>query len=352
MVDFILREMQPADSEHVAALMREDQDSTLTTHFLLDTYTVLTQGDTHKTIAIVAVAADHDGLAGLATVSFGQVQFEGQVLPYASLDSWQVGQRFRKQGLASRLVQATIDRAETDYGPSIVLRSGLAADNAASRATASKWAREFFEPLIGTVASMRKRQPSAMAGITVREARSNDYPEIVEKQNRFYADFNLYEPLTVESLSKILHYAPSSERLYHYWLAETQAGDILAGALLRRRSVLMVDTFNTSNLPLPLRLANMIFRMIPSDNTLREIGAENMWYAPGQAAVAKHFWKMLLWCLRDKGTNITVSYDPRGPLAQVLEPTPRLQPRFEIAFAIRGPVTMSPDRFVAVGSRR
>ncbi len=349
---FTLREMQPSDSGAVAGLMTEDGDSAITTHFLLDSYTVLTQADQHKTVVMVAEAPNADGLAGLATVSFGQVQFEGELLPFASLDSWQVAQRFRKQGLASHLVQATIDYAEAEYGKDIVLRSGLASDNDASRATARKWCREFFEPIQARISPVRKRPAPKMAGVVVREAQASDYAAIVQQQNAFYADYNLYEPLTVESLAAILAHAPSGECSFHYWIAETNSGDLLAGALLRRRGLLMVDRINMRKMPLPLRLGNLLVRIVPADNTLREIGVDGLWYAPGQVAAAKHFWKSLRWDLRSMGTSLSIAYDPRSPLAQVFESKSPLEPSFQIAFAIRGPVPMSPDRFVATTSRR
>ena len=349
-IQFALREMQPTDSKHVAELMTEDKHSFFNTHFILDTYTVLTQGDSHETRVIVAEAAGYDGLAGIATASFGQVQFEDQVLPFASLDSWQVAQRFRKQGLASRLVKATIDAAEAQFGEDIVLAAGLATTNDASRATASKWCREFFEPLQATVAPIRQRPPGPIAGITVREAHSEDFPQIVERQNAFYTDYNLYEPLTVESLQSILDHAPGGARMYHYWIAENAVGDILAGVLLRQRSVLMIEKVNA--MPLPLRLANLVMRFIPDDQTMRLITTQNLWYTSGQTDVARHFWQVLRWDLRDKGSSLSAGYDPRSLLAAVFKSRPPFQPRFHIALAIRGPVMMSPDRLVAAPPRR
>ena len=350
MTEFQIRSMQPSDSQAITALMLEDENSFMSTHFLLDAFTVMTQSDLQLTIGLVAEVAGHQGLAGLATASFGQVQFEGQVLPFASLDSWQVSLQFRQQGLASRLVQATIDAARAEFGPDMVLAAGLSTDNHASRATASKWCREFFEPLDAVVARTTTRPPRAAAGIEVREAQPGDYPAIVDQQNRFYQDYNLYTPLSVESLTRILDYSLTDAPMFHYRVAVNAQGDVLAGGLLRRRGLLMVDKVN--RLPLPLRLANMALHLLPSDGTIRSLGLNNLWFAPGQVAAARYLWAMLPWQMRDKGSTLVTAYDPRSPLAEVFTRRGLLFRGFHLAYAIYGPVPMSPERFVAAGSQR
>lgn len=347
--EFTLRDMQPGDSDQVAALMTEDESSMISTHFVLDSYTVLTQSDTLKTIAIVAEAPDAT-VAGLATATFGETQYEGQILPYASLDSWQVGINYRRQGLASRLVQATIERAEAEYGEDVVLRSGLAVNNDASRATASKWAREFFEPLEATILQTKQSAPRAMAGITLRPALPDDYAQIVERQNTYYADYNMYTPLSLSSLEQILTYSPGSSPIYHYWIAENKQGDILAGALLRQRGLLMVEKIN--GLPLPLRLLNMLARIVPSDNILRGISVATIWFDTNHLPASRYFVQALRWHARDLGSTLTFSYEPRNPVAELLRSRSPLQPRFKIAFAVRGPVLMSPERLIATSAAR
>jgi hypothetical protein len=247
-------------------------------------------------------------------------------------------------------VQATIERAQAEYGEDIVLRAGLAVTNDASRATASKWAREFFEPLDATIVRVRRRPPSPMQGVTVRAARPEDYTQIVERQNAYFADYNLYSPLSEASLQQILQHAPSGEPIYQYWIAEDAGAKFLAGVLLRQRGLLMIEKIN--HLPLPLRLLNMFAHMIPPDHIMRGIGVEAFWFAADQRALGHYFIETLRWQMRDKGSTFTFAFDPRNPIALLLQAKSPFQPRFQIAYALRGPVKMNPERLVAAGTAR
>jgi hypothetical protein len=112
----------------------------------------------------------------------------------------------------------------------------------------------------------------------------------------------------------------------------------------------MIDKVN--RLTLALRLMNAVMHLLPSDYTLRMISTTNLWFEPGQVAAAGHFWTMLRWHMRDKGSTLTTSYDPRSPLADVFPRKALFGPSFQVAYAIHGPVLMSPERLIAAGSRR
>ena len=346
---FTLREMQSEDSAGIANLITEP-DSDMTSRFVLDAYTVMVKQDTRQTVGVVAETNEFDGLVGLATVTFGTMRFEGEVLPYALLASLKVHEQFRKRGLGSRLARWRIDRAREAFGEQGVIITGMQSTNDASRGTATKWCRDFFEPLQVAPVPLRKRPPQPLAGITIREARTEDYEEIVEKQNQFYADYNLYEPVTAESLAEIVRYSPIDTPINQYFVAVNAGGDIMAGAKVRNQGQLIVDQLN--NPPTPIRLLNPILRLFPPDFVLRMAGLTNLWFVSGQEAAASYLWQSIRYLNRDSANVFAVNYDPRGPIEPILELKPWNQPRPQVTYALHGPVPLNQEKLVFVADRR
>ena len=118
MTTFQLREMQPADSAAVSKLVTE-MTGFMTTHFIVDAYHAMIECADLRTLAAVAEAEGHDGLAGIASVRFGECQFNGEVLPFAFLDSLKVDERFRRQGLGVAATRITAAREERPARPAL-----------------------------------------------------------------------------------------------------------------------------------------------------------------------------------------------------------------------------------------
>jgi GNAT superfamily N-acetyltransferase len=188
-----LRAMQPSDGVAVGKLMA-DPGGFITTHFLIEAYTAIMAGSEDRTIGVVAECEGYDGLIGMSTLRFGQGQYNGQLLPFAGLDSLQVEREFRGQGLGRQLVEWCVRRARAEYGDACVLFSGTTTDNQASRATLKKWGPEFIEPIHVAIMPVRHRPPQTIPGITVREAEAAEYEEFAAKQNAFYQNYNAYPP--------------------------------------------------------------------------------------------------------------------------------------------------------------
>jgi predicted N-acetyltransferase YhbS len=347
MSNFVLREMQPADSPALLALVQDMSDTqgmSMTTLYQLDAYDALVHADPHRTIGVVAEAEGMDGLAGMATITFSEVQFEGQMLTCGYLANLKVHQNFRRQGLGWGLAKWRVDRARADYGEDVAILTGMLTSNDASRATASKWAREFFQPVKQFIGVPMGAAPAPIPGLTIRRAGLTDLAQIADKQNAFFQQANFYEAQTADMLAAWLNYTPVDSPVHEYLVVVNKTGEIVAGCAVKLRYKLMVDRFD--NPPPPVRA------MLPPDLILREASAKEFWFAPGQLAAAQYLWASLPFVYQGTVENVSAGFDPRGPLADVFPPMPDFLPRIEIALAIHGPAPMSPDRFIASPGRR
>lgn len=347
MNNFSLREMQPTDSEELGKIITDT--SGMVTEFVIDPFQAMMIDDQHRNVGVVAEAEGYEGLVGLAIVSFGEMQFEGEILPYAHLSSLKVREDFRKQGLGARLAQWRVERARNEFGEQGVITTGMLSSNLASRNTAKKWCREYFEPLSLTISPIRKKAPSTVAGMTVREAEINELEEIVAKQNQFYKAYNLYSPQSPENLSRMLYQSPLNKPLNCYHVVVDQAGNIIAGAKARNRSLLMVDRMLDA--PLPMRLVNSFLHIMPSDFTIRGVDIESLWYLPGASHAAAYLWEFMRWHYRDTASMISMPHEMRTPLIEVLPKNAWYIPKIQVTLAIHGPKKMSPERLVYASPR-
>jgi len=335
MTTFTLREMRPSDGAALQRLMGNDPESpgmSLTTRFLVDPYTAWTALKPDL-LGVVAEAADTDELVGTATVSFETIQFEGRALRVAHLENLKVHHAYRGQGLGTRLAQWRIERAQERYGADVTVMSGTTKDNTPSLATMKKWCNQFFGPLRVLPHTPRFEPPPPLAGISIRPATPDDYPAIVQQSNQFYADYNLYPPLTVDSLAARLG---AALKVYDYQVAVDAQNRLVAGTMISERARLLVDEF--VNAPPEMRPT------LPPDGILRALEVGMTWFEDVDAA--RQLWQTIRWAYRERVNNPIANYDPRGPLAAVFETEPGPVPPVEIVLAIRAPLTLNTDRLL------
>ncbi len=191
---------------------------------------------------------------------------------------------------------------------------------------------------------VRQRPPQTDSGITVREAEPHEYDEFAAKQNTFYENYNAYTPTDADTIAKLVDMSPGSKRVYHFFVALDPSGNLLAGARAWFRGLLKADKIN--NLPLPIRVMNSIFHLVPSDYIIRDISVNGFWYELDKLDVAQKLWEEMRWQCREHGTTLVISFDPRDPARNVVKLKPWHQPRPEIVIAVQGPTPIDRDRLL------
>jgi predicted N-acetyltransferase YhbS len=344
MVDpkYNLRAMEPSDAHAVSQLITEF-DGDLVTRFLVDPYQAIRFGTEFQTLGVVVECEGVDGLVGMGTVRFGKVQFNGELFPFAFLDGLKVKSEFRGHGLGYRIAQWRIQKARETLGDRCVLATGMLYDNYASHAVAAKWCREFAESALHImILPVRTSPPNLSSGVTVREVELHEYEEFAARQNRFYKDYHLYSPSSVDSMTNALGVSVEGRNPYRYFAAVDKNGNLLAGAQIWARGMLKSDTINHPSAP--LRAMNSILHLLPPDFTIRDIAVNGLWYEPGQLDAARFLWESIRWECGDQGTTITAGFDPRDPARLAITLHPWHQPRPQITLAIHGPEPMDRSR--------
>jgi GNAT superfamily N-acetyltransferase len=296
---------------------------------------------------VVAEPTDSPGtLVGMGLVSFGRCRFEGEERPYALLSSLKVHPQYRRQGVAARLATWRIEEARGRVGRDGVILANIQKNNTGSIANARKWATQIAGQFVVSVNPMRARAPRAKGAmdISVRVAREGDLPEIVAGLNRFYGDHNLSRADTVESLRDWLRNTPFADPFRHYLVAVTSAGQIIAGVALTEECRLR--TMVVGHMPTAMRVASRLLRLLPPDGVVREVLAERLWFAPGQAAAARHLWEGVRWQWRGRGTTLMAFFDPRGPLPGVIR-QPLWVPRGRSTLALNAPVPLREETLLS-----
>jgi len=335
--DVTLRPMSPQDGPALARLSAESPDTgqiTFTSRYVVDACTAL-GALWEDSAVVVAEPEDAPGrLVGVGLVSFGRCQFEGDVFPYAILNSLKVHPQYRRQGIASRLASWRIEEARKQVGPEGILLANIQKGNEGSVANARKWARQITGQLITGVCRMRPAPPAPLPGVSVRAATPEDMAEAAAGMDQFYKGFNFYQPHPAESLTAWLSRSPFSTPFRHYVVATSAAGEILAGVALTEECRLRIT--EVGRLPGWMRLVNRFVGLVPADGILREIPTDRLWFLPGQLPAARHLWETLRYDWRERGTALMASYDPRGPLPAVYR-LPAYMPRGTSTVAVSAP---------------
>jgi GNAT superfamily N-acetyltransferase len=344
-----LREMGPGDGPGLERLNRETPDTgrvAFFTQFLYDPYEVLRALHPNM-VGVVAEASDHDGLVGMGLAHFGECQYEGELLPYAYLNSLSVHPEYRRRGIASRLGLWRAEAARRQFeqaGKEGVIFAGIQGGNTWSLQTAVKWSNGRIDgrSQVGIV-RMRTSQPKQVDGLLVRPATDGECAEIAEKQSRFYQHYNLYPPQTADELKAWRSARVLGHTVHEYMVAVDRAGNIQAGMALTARGELTID--HVVRLPGVIRLANMFLKVIPPGGVTRRISAERIWCAPGQVGAGRFLWESARWLWRERGTNLMTFFDPRSPVAQMVT-LPRFAPKSTGSIVLHTPTPVQEGRLV------
>ncbi|MBZ9753464.1 GNAT family N-acetyltransferase [Deinococcus sp. HMF7604] len=295
--------------------------------------------DAHTAVAVNEQAQ----LSGTGTVSFSTLRVHDQLLPSAYLSALAVHPAHRHRGVARTLAAWRFQVAQERLGDTSVVYALIQQGNEGSLRTARTWQPEVLGRVVVAPVPVRTRPVPARAGLRVRSVTPDDWPEVAAGLKAFNAAFALAPETTALELSQW-----QAERLMgypwrHYLVVTDDLGTILAGVgmtELARHSVLRV-----SAMPLALRWLNAAVRVVPPDGALRLLQVEKAFVLPGQEAAGQYLMQSARWLWRDLGSHLSVTFDPRGPLAQMYA-LPRWLPTTELRVALRAPGHLAEDALV------
>lgn len=329
MEDFRLRTMEPGDGASFSALAEAAPDGGLVTFFpryLIDPYTHLVCEDP-ATTAVVVTHPEHPGIVGAGLVTLLDAYLGGTLHRAAYLSSLLVHPRVRRRGVATRIAAWRIQHARAQAGDDVVIFANIQQGNTASEGNAYKWATQFLPGPVVTPLPVLPKPPANPGGWAVRPAEDAELPQLAERANTFYAEYNLHVP--VEEAHKAM------EPPHTQWMvAVDENGEIAAGVVLQetfRESELVVQ-----HMPLAIRMANVFLKAIPPDGVLKQATLSYLWYVPGAESAARYLVKRLRHDWRNACKVLVFTYDRRSPLHDLLDITP-WQPTTALNVALYSP---------------
>ena len=324
----VLQDMEPGDGQAIAELAAccpETGYLSVYERFRVDPGSVF-RAESEAVDAVVARAPDASGVIGCALISYGRRTHDGEVIPAALIHDLKVHPAHRGQGVSSALVRWCHERAIARMGREALVLAFIQRGNQGSfRAFARAGIHGGPRFCVGMV-KMRRRPPR-LQPYEVRPATRAELAGIAAELARFYQGHDLHAPQSEASLADWLARSPLPEPIHEYWVATDRAGSLLAGMSLTWRGRVAQMCF--APLPLPVRAANQVLRLVPPDRRVRVLIADKMWFRPGAERAGRYLWESVRWRGRDGADVLRASFDPRGPVSALMALPPWL-PRASI----------------------
>lgn len=343
MVDFTLRPMEATDGPAIGALMRDEAQTTtvsLTTHYRYDVHDALLAQ--HPSLfGVVAVRAGDPAIVGVATAFLDEVMIGGDAHPVAYLENLKVRGDVRRQGLGARLAAWRIDEARRRFGGEGVIMAGIEASNAASLATANRWATQVLGPVRIVIANTTARA-RASRGIEIRPLVDGDVTPVIDALETFYGGYDLVPRMTATKLAAGLAPTAIGEAIRQYRVAVATDGTLLAGAGITERFKLMADHIDA--IPLPIAVLGRLTGMIPGDRIIRSIELHLAWHAPGRVDALRVLWDAIRVEWHDRATNVVALADPRGSSIEAFHVGRTLAPKLRLMVPVMTQSPVDPAR--------
>jgi hypothetical protein len=230
-----------------------------------------------------------------------------------------VDSAYRQQGLGKELALRRVALARERLGEQGVILTSVQSHNMASLAIAEKWADAPMGQLQSILVKTSSKAPGPKASFQVREARQDELDLVANGLNQFYADFALYEPQSADSLAALLHQSVADEPINKCFVALNEQREIVAGLMLSQQYRLMA--MQVERLPKVIHALNKLVKMVPPDNTLRQMAVSRIWHHPGHQQAARILWQTVRWQSRIWGSHLTCFFDPQSSIPQILQPS-------------------------------
>jgi ribosomal protein S18 acetylase RimI-like enzyme len=346
--DFTLRAMVSRDGPALAALGEQTPETgmvSMHSRFEFDPYETLL-ALRPGTIGVVAEISDHPGLVGMCLMSLGECWFEGAIRPSGYLYSLSVHPEYRRRGLGSGLTTWLVNAAHERHGGDGVIYAGTQPGNLASQRTMESWATQRFDRVAAVVQKPRAKPPKPPSGWVVRPAEAGELEEIATRRNAFYDEYDLYPPDSAASIAAWRAQSPFGFTFRDYHVVVDRDGNLVAGAGFVEEGLLL--SAQVVSVATPLRLANLVLRMLPRDGAMKRIVVDGLWYAGDRPEAAAFLWEWMRWLGHDRATLGMTFFDVRSPLAGVIR-MPRFVPSTPGTLVVAGPVPMREDRLIYPG---
>ncbi|HWN68606.1 MAG TPA: GNAT family N-acetyltransferase [Haliangium sp.] len=323
-----LRDMEPGDSLAIAELAACSPETgyiSVYERFLVDPGSAF-RAESEAMDAVVARSPDASQVIGCAMISYGKRTLDGEVVPGALIHDVKVHPAHRGRSVGSALVRWCHARATARLGRAALVLAFIQRGN---RGSFNAFARDGIHGGPWFSVGMRKtrRWPPRPRPYEVRPATGAELTRIAAELARFYQAHDLYTPHTDASLASWLARSPLPEPIHEYWVAVDGAGSLLAGIGLTWRSRMTHLCF--APLPLPLRAANKVLRLVPPDRRVRVLVADKIWFRPDAARAGRYLWEYLCWHARNGADVLRANFDPHSPVSEIIGLAPWL-PRASI----------------------
>ena len=345
---FTLRAIVPSDGPALAALGEQTPETgmvSMHSRFEFDPYETLL-ALRPGTIGVVAETTNQPGLVGMCLLAFGECWFEGLIRPSAYLYSLSVHPDYRRRGLGSRLTTWLVNAARERNGDDGVIYAGTQPGNVASQRTMQSWATQRFDRAVAVVKKPRSKAPRPSSGWEARPAEERELQEIAERRDAFHDGYDLYPPESAASIAAWRAHAPFGFTFRDYHVVVDSRGNLLAGAGLVEEGLLLSS--QVISVATPIRIANVVLRMLPKDGVMTRAAVEGLWFAGERLDAAAFLWEWMRWRAHGRATMAMTFFDVRSPLADVIR-MPRWIPSQPGTIVIAGPVPMRDDRLIYPG---
>ena len=208
------------------------------------------------------------------------------------------------------------------------------------------WATQRFDRVSAVVKKPRGKAPRPPSGWEARPAEEGELEEIATRRNAFHEGYNLYPPESAASISAWRAHSPFGFRFRDYHVVADPAGNLLAGAGFVEEGLLLSSQI--VSVATPLKLANLVLRMVPKDGLMKRIAVDGLWFAGNRPDAAAFLWEWMRWLGRDRSSLAMVFFDARNPLAGVIR-MPGWIPSPPGTLVVAGPVPMREDRLIYPG---
>jgi GNAT superfamily N-acetyltransferase len=340
--------MVPSDGPALTALGEQTPETgmvSMHSRFEFDPYETLL-ALRPGTIGVVAETSDHPGLVGMCLIDFGECWFEGTIRPSAYLYSLSVHPDYRRRGLGSRLTTWLVGATKERHGEDVVIYAGTQPGNVASQRTMESWATQRFDRVAAVVQKPLSKPPKAPSGLTVRPAEVGELEEVAQRRNAFHDEYDLYPPGSAASIGAWRAQSPFRFTFREYHVVVDRSGNLVAGAGFVEEGLLL--SAQVVSVATPLRLANLVLRMLPRDGVMKRIVVDGMWFLADRSEAAAFLWEWIRWLGHGRATLAMTFFDVRSPLASVIR-MPRFIPSSPGTLVVAGPVPMREDRLIYPG---